>query len=82
MALLIDIGDVTTEEVLSYYKGELGGADHLYAADTGFRIANLYRVLDLGTTIVIDPRGLITYRDAGTTPAAAMKEAIRRALDE
>lgn len=80
MALLIDIGDVTPEEVLAYYKGELGGADHLYAADTGFRVANLYEVLDLGTTIIIDLRGLITYRDAGTTSAAGMKEAIRRAF--
>lgn len=80
MALLIDIGDVTPEEVLAYYKGELGGADHLYAADLGFRVASLYEVLDLGTTIVIDANGRVTYRDAGTTSAAGMKEAIRRAL--
>lgn len=80
MALLVDIGDVPSEEVLAYYKGELGGADHLYAADIGFRVATLYEVFDLGTTIVIDPGGLITYRDAGTTSAAGMKEAIRRAL--
>lgn len=80
VVLLIDIGGVPPEEVIAYYKGELGGADHLYAADAGFKVASLYDVLSLGTTIIIDADGLITYRDSGTTPAAGMKEAIGKAL--
>lgn len=77
---LIDIGGVSAEEVISYYRGQLGGADHLYAVDEGFRVATLYKVLALGTTVIVDRAGIISYRDAGVTSPAVLEREVREAL--
>lgn len=78
--LLIDIGGVSAEEVIDYYRGELGGGDHLYAVDEGFRVARLYDVLALGTTVIVDRAGVLSYRDAGVTSAAILEREVRKAL--
>lgn len=80
MVLVIDIGGLSPEELVPYYRGQLGGANHLYATDRGFEVGEAYQALSLGTTVVIDASGTITYRDSSTTRAEVLLSEIRKAL--
>lgn len=75
------MGGLSAQEAADYYRGELGGADHLYAGDRGFALAERYEVRELGTTVIIDRRGVISFRDAGVTDPDVLKEEIQRALN-
>lgn len=80
VVLLIDIGGVSAEEVIDYYRGELGGGDHLYAVDEGFQVSQLYKVVALGTTVIVDRDGMVTYRDTGVTNASILEREVRKGL--
>lgn len=80
VVLLIDIGGVSADEVVRYYRGELGGGDHLYAVDEGFKVATAYKVLALGTTVIVGRDGVVTYRDSGVTQADLLLREVREAL--
>lgn len=79
MVLVVDIGGGAKDEALAYYRS-VGGGDHLYAMDQAFRVATQYEVFSLGTTVIVDRTGVITFRDAGPTPADLLAQEIRRAL--
>lgn len=80
VVLLIDISGQSAEDVVDYYRGSLGGGDHLYAADTEFRASALYKVLALGTTLVIDPDGTVTYLDSAPTFGDVLPQEVQKAL--
>ena len=50
------------------WPGFFGAADVIWATDSGQQVARLLQVTTLGTTIVIDRRGHVSYRDGGATP--------------
>lgn len=65
--LLLDL-TLGATELEAYYRGELGGAPHLYAKDERAEIAKGFEVRVLGETYVLDPEGRIAFE--GIDPAA------------
>ena len=49
-------------------------------ADTDGELLRRFRVLSLGTTIIIDREGQISYRDDGATPYAVLKAEVLKVL--
>jgi len=57
----------TLEEWRDFWNSK-GAGDVIWATNSDQQVARLLRVTTLGTTIVIDRRGHISYRDGGSTP--------------
>lgn len=79
VVLVVDVGGLSPRQAAKYYRG-LGGGDLLYGEDRGFRVARAYEVIELTTTVVIDPRGVVSFRDSGFTSRGTLQVAIRRSL--
>lgn len=75
----MDVGGGPIQDAVAFYRS-VGGQGLLYAEDTQFRVAKKYRVLSLGTTLIIDPSGVVMFRDSGPTPADVLEREIGRAL--
>ncbi len=52
----------------------------VWATDGTQAVVNLFQVASLGTTIIIDRQGHVSYRDGGATPYKILKAEIERAL--
>ena len=52
----------------------------VWATDGAQAAVNLFRVASLGTTIIIDRQGQVSYRDGGATPYEILKAQVERAL--
>ena len=52
----------------------------VWATDGTQAVVNLFRVASLGTTIIIDRQGRISYRDGGATPYEMLKTQVEKAL--
>ena len=57
-----------------------GAADVSWANDVDRQVMQTYKVTSLGTTIIIDRQGDITYRDAGATPYEVLRSEIEKTL--
>lgn len=79
MVLVIDVGGGPIRDAVAFYRS-VGGQGLLYAEDTGFRVAKEYRVLSLGTTLILDPSGVVTFRDSGPTPTDVLEREIGNAV--
>lgn len=79
VVLVIDVSGGPVEDAVAYYHS-VGGGDYLYAADKGFRVAKEYGVLALGTTVIVDPAGIVSYLDSGPTPPDTLEREIGKAL--
>lgn len=77
--LVVDVGGLSPGQAAEYYRG-LGGGDLLYGADRGFRVAQAYEVIELTSTFVIDPEGVVTFRDSGFTPLETLRSEVRETL--
>lgn len=77
--MVIDVGGGPIADAVEYYRSVGAGRSFLYAADEGFRVVREYRVLSLGTTVIVDPRGIVTFRDAGPTPLDILEREVGRA---
>lgn len=77
--LVLDVGGGSPEEALEYYRS-VGGGDYLYAMDRGFRVSQRYEVFTLGATVIVDPAGVVSFRDPGTTPPEVLEREVREAL--
>ena len=55
-------------------------ADVIWATDADQQLVRLFRVYSLGTTIVIDRQGDITYRDGGATPYDILRAEVEKIL--
>ena len=62
------------------YWREKGAADVSWVNDVDRQIMQTYKVTSLGTTIIIDRQGDITYRDAGATPYEVLRSEIEKTL--
>ncbi len=78
--ILIDLGGGPIADAVAYYRSVGAGDFFLYAADKGFRVAREYEVLSLGTTVVVDPRGIVTFRDSGPSSTELLTSEIGKAL--
>ncbi len=58
----------------------LGAEDVTWASDGDQTLIRLFRVTILGTTIIIDRQGRISYRDGGATPYEVLKTQVEEAL--
>ncbi len=55
-------------------------ADVTWATDPDGRLVQLFRVYSLGTTIIIDRQGRISYRDGGATPYSTLESQVKPLL--
>ena len=55
-------------------------ADVTWATDAKGELLQQFRVLSLGTTIIIDREGNIAYRDDGATPYEVLRNEVERIL--
>ena len=52
----------------------------LWATDTGQGLVRLYQVLSLGTTIIVDRQGHVSFRDGGATPYEVLHRQVKELL--
>ena len=69
----------TLEEWRDFWKSK-GAGDVIWATDSDQQVARLLRVTTLGTTIVIDRRGDISYRDGGAIPYDILLAQVEKVL--
>ena len=69
----------TLEEWQDFWKSK-GAGDVIWATDSDQQVARLLRVTSLGTTIVIDRRGHVSYRDGGATPCDILLAQVEHVL--
>lgn len=62
------------------YWHSKGAADVAWANDVGGQMVKSFEVTSLGTTIIIDRQGLISYRDSGATPYEVLRSEIEKTL--
>ncbi|MBI3648644.1 MAG: TlpA family protein disulfide reductase [Actinobacteria bacterium] len=79
VVLVVDDSGMSPQQAANYYRS-LGGGDMAYGEDVGFRVAQSYGVIDVSTTVVIDPSGKVTFRDSGFTSRATLQAAVGRSL--
>lgn len=79
--LLLDVTQISPEEVVEYYRGDLDGAPHLYAEDEGATIARAFEARALGQTYVVDRSGRIAF-EAVDPPADELVPAVLQAARE
>lgn len=77
--LVVDVGGLSPERAAEYYRG-LGGGDLLYGEDREFRVVQAYEVIELTSTFVIDPEGVVTFRDSGFTSWETLRSEVRESL--
>ena len=58
----------------------LGADDVLWATYADQGLVRLYQVLTLGTTIIIDRQGHVSYRDGGATPYEVLYSQVKELL--
>jgi peroxiredoxin len=79
VVLVLDVGGLTPAQAATYYRG-LGGGDLLYGEDRGYRVGQAYEVIELTSTFVIDPRGVVTFRDSGFTSWETLRSEVGELL--
>ena len=67
------------EDWREFWKSK-GAADVTWANDADGRLVQLFQVYSLGTTIIIDRQGHISYRDDGATPYRILKSQVEALL--
>ena len=67
------------EEWIEYWRSK-GANDVTWATAGDGAVVRQFRVTYLGTTIIIDREGRISYRDAGPTPYETLREELERVL--
>ena len=70
---------IPVEEWRDYWRSK-GAEDVNWANDVGHRMLKEFDVTSLGTTIIIDRQGRISYRDAGPTPYDVLRTEIEKTL--
>ena len=67
------------EDWKEFWKSK-GAADVTWATDADGRLVKLFEVFSLGTTIIIDRQGRISYRDDGATPYGILESQVESLL--
>ncbi len=66
-------------EWTAYWRSK-GAGDVTWAVDEDLSVVREFRVLTLGTTIIIDRQGVVSYRDDGATPYEKLRSEIEDIL--
>lgn len=78
--MIVDISGVPPEQfpgIVAQYRDELSGGERLvYSFDPEFEAVRAYDVRALGTTVVIGPDGLVTFRDEQASSATTLQQAV------
>lgn len=77
--IAIDVDPTSTPETLGQFKEAAGNGAYTWAFDTDQQVIQLYQVRTLDTTLILDAKGRIIYRDALVTPYQTLKEALAEA---
>lgn len=78
--LIADVGGLGPRSLRDYYHGQLGASPELkIAPDSGFRVARTYGVTELGETVVIDPKGRVSWRGIWNGATENIRERIEEA---
>ncbi len=67
-------------EVWKEFWKSKGAMDVIWATDTEQELVQKFEVLTLGTTIIIDRQGSISYRDDGATPYNTLRTKVEEVL--
>ena len=70
---------IPVEEWRDYWRSK-DAKDVSWANDRDQQMLKRFEVTSLGTTIIIDPQGRISYRDAGPTPYEILRTEIEKTL--
>ncbi|MCH7735771.1 MAG: hypothetical protein IH872_00055 [Chloroflexi bacterium] len=70
---------IPVEAWRDYWRSK-GATDVSWANDVDQQMVKSFQVTSLGTTIIIDRQGRISYRDAGATPYDVLRTEIEKAL--
>lgn len=62
-----------------FWKSQ-GASDVIWATDTEQDVVRLFNVVSLGTTVIVDRQGRISYRDDGATPYNTLRAEVERVL--
>lgn len=69
----------TLDDWKKYWRSK-GGGNVIWAEDSQREMVALLEVYSLGTTIIIDRQGHISYRDSGPTPYDTLRTQIENIL--
>ena len=78
--MAINISPFSSLEEWRDFWRSLGADDVLWATDADQGLVRLYQVLSLGTTIIIDRQGHVSYRDGGATPYEVLYSQVKELL--
>ena len=67
------------EDWKQFWKSK-DAADVIWATDTEQQLVRLFKVYSLGTTIIINRQGRISYRDGGATPYHILRAEVEKVL--
>ena len=67
------------EEWVTFWKG-IGAGEVLWAQDTDGSTVRAYQLFALGTEVVVDRNGAVTFRSNGPTGYEKLRSEIRKAL--
>ena len=67
------------EDWKEFWKSK-DAANVTWATDPDGRMVQLFKVYSLGTTIIIDRQGRISYRDDGATPYSTLESQVKPLL--
>ena len=69
----------TLDEWTAYWRSK-GAADFTWATDSDQSVVRSFRVRSLGTTIIIDRHGRVSYRDGSATTYETLRAEIEKVL--
>ena len=70
---------IPVEDWRDFWRSK-GAADVSWVNDVGQQMLKSFEVTSLGTTIIIDRQGRVSYRDAGATPYDVLRTEIEKTL--
>ena len=70
---------IPVEDWRDFWRSK-GAEDVAWANDVDRQMLKRFEVTSLGTTIIIDRQGRISYRDGGATPYEVLRTQIEKAL--
>lgn len=74
--IIIDIDSSSTPELVEQFKQAANGDALTWAFDLDFKVASSYQVNALDTTLILDEKGIIVYRDQVPTSYNTLKSAL------
>ncbi|MBX3037356.1 MAG: TlpA family protein disulfide reductase [Anaerolineales bacterium] len=78
--IALDIDASSTAESLEQFKQAAGNGVYVWAFDPDFEVASSYQVNALDTTLILDAKGIIVYRDQVPSTYDALKSELEKLL--